>query len=104
MPEHDFEVLRRRHGLPEPSRQSRVCRSDGHYYLDVEWKRWRTALEIHGTQHLAVASWDADLDRIDELTVSGRRVLQVTSYAVRHRQPRVAALVAGALRLGGWRP
>jgi very-short-patch-repair endonuclease len=102
VPEHDFEIIRRRFHLPRPDRQAVVRRSDGRYYLDGYWHRYRLGVEIHGLQHLAVPSWDADLDRHTELTADGRAILQFSSYSVRHRKDHVGALVTRALRRRGW--
>lgn len=70
LPEFDFERIRRRRRLPEPSRQSRLQRRDGHFYLDVEWRRFGAACEIHGLPHSRVGQWDADLDRANEITLA----------------------------------
>lgn len=103
VPERDLEVLRRRAGIPEPSRQAIVQRVDGRWYLDAEWTEFSTCLEVHGIQHLQILQWDADLDRHSEHAADGRAVLQVTSYAVRYRKDDVAKLVIRALRNRGWR-
>ncbi|MGH8775565.1 MAG: hypothetical protein ACRDWI_10450 [Jiangellaceae bacterium] len=104
VPEREFEQIRRRFGLPVPDRQAVVrYRPGGRYHLDVDWNPYATGTEIHGTQHLQIRTWDADLDRHNVLTAGGRRILQFSSYAVRHRQEHVGALVTQALRSGGWR-
>ena len=103
IPEHDFDLILRRFHLPEPDRQAVVRRPGGRYYLDADWLRFRVACEVHGTQHLAIPAWDADLDRHNELTADGRRILQFSSYTVRHRKEHVGAVVTRALRQAGWR-
>lgn len=102
VPEHDFEVVRRRFQLPEPDRQAAVRRQDGRYYLDARWRKYRLAAEIHGTQHMQIRTWDADLDRHNELTADGLLVLQFSSYAVRRRKPYVGSTLTRALSNAGW--
>ncbi|MFW6203536.1 MAG: hypothetical protein ACOC96_01075 [Actinomycetota bacterium] len=103
VPERDFAVIVRQHGLPEPDRQVAVKRADGRYYLDTHWSQFGLSAEVHGIQHLAVATWDSDLDRHTELAASGRSVLQFSSYAVRHRSQYVGETLARAMRNRGWR-
>ena len=96
LPERDFDLVRRRYGLPEPDRQVVLRRPDGRHYLDAEWRRRRLAVEVHGIQHAEILAWDADLDRLGEIAASGRRVLQVTSYAIRHQPDRVGQVLRRA--------
>jgi hypothetical protein len=103
VPEHDFGLALRRFDLPPPDRQVIVRRAGGRYYLDAEWSRFGVGCEVHGAQHLEIPTWDADLDRHNELTAGGRRILQFSSYTVRHRKEYVAAIVGQALRHAGWR-
>jgi very-short-patch-repair endonuclease len=104
VPERDFELIRRRRRLPAPSRQAVLRRPDGRYYLDTDWASYGVAAEVHGIQHTEILNWDSDLDRLSVVAARGRRVLQFSSYAVRHRQRRVGDLLAEALVNGGWRP
>jgi very-short-patch-repair endonuclease len=104
VPEHDFDMILRTSRLPAPSRQVIVMRSDGRYYLDAEWREYRVSVEVHGTQHLAIVTWDADLDRTSELAADGRTVLQFSSHSVRYRKTHVSGLVERALRANGWQP
>ena len=103
VPEHEFEQIRRRFGLPAPDRQAVVRRPGGRYYLDVYWATYATGTEAHGAQHLQIPTWDAGLDRHNELTAGGRHILQFSSYSVRHRRDHVGAVVVRALRQAGWR-
>ena len=66
---------------PAPTRQSPRQRSDGRYYLDVEWRGFGAACEIHGIPHLAVMQWESDLERANEITIAGPRLLVFSSYA-----------------------
>lgn len=102
LPERDFDNLRAALHLPEPSRQAKVQRDDGRYYLDVEWRRYDTACEIHGIPHLQIVQWESDLERINEITIGGPRVLVFSSYAVRRMRDRVGDQLVRMLRRGGW--
>lgn len=103
LPERDFDSIRARARFPEPTRQSVRKRRDGRCFLDVEWKRFDAACEIHGIPHLEVVQWDDDLDRANDVVVSGPRLLIFSSFAIRHRQDRVVDQVERLLRRGGWR-
>lgn len=103
LPELEFDRIRRRRGLPPPNRQ-RVLRHTGRrYYLDADWAGFDLSVEIHGLPHLEVRNWDADLDRHNELSIDGRRLLQFCSYAVRHQPDRVGEQLERGLRRGGWK-
>lgn len=104
LPEKEFELILRRRGLPQPTRQRIVRRPDGRYYLDADWDQFDLSAEIHGIPHLEVRHWDADLDRYNELTLDGRRLLQFASYAVRHLPARVGDQVERGLRRSGFTP
>jgi len=101
LPEREFDLLRARLQLPEPSRQTKV-EVDGRYYLDVEWRKYDTACEIHGVPHMQVVQWESDLARINEITIVGPRVLVFSSFAVRRMADRVGDQIVRALRRGGW--
>jgi hypothetical protein len=103
LPELDFEGIRRRRGLPEPSRQRVRRRRDGRYYLDAAWDAYGAACEIHGIPHLDVSQWEGDLERANEITIAGPRLLIFSSYAVRRQQERVGDQLSRLLRRGGWR-
>lgn len=102
LPELDFEMIRRRFGLPEPARQAVRRRQDGKYYLDVAWPAYDTACEIHGIPHLRVLQWESDLERANEVSIAGPRLLVFSSYAVRRQQARVGRQLVRLLRRGGW--
>lgn len=88
LPERDFDEVRRRAGLPAPTRQRKVRGPDGRYYLDVDWERIGLAVEVHGSQHQEIGQWDADVLRSNEIVIGGRRLMIFTSYAIRH-EPRL---------------
>lgn len=102
LPERDFDTIRLERGLPRPTRQAAVRRADGKYYLDVAWRRYDTACEIHGIPHLRVTQWDADLLRSNEITIAGPRLLVFSSYAIRHERWTVGDQLERMLRRGGW--
>ncbi len=102
LPEHEFDLLRRRLHLPEPRRQRVVRRRDGRYFLDVEWPEFGIRVEIHGIPHSHVATWDDDLLRQNDLIAEGG-LLIFSSYAVRHRQDRIASQLLALFRRRGWR-
>ncbi len=101
LPEHEFDVLRRRLQLPEPRRQQVVRRPDGRYFLDAEWPELGIRVEIHGIPHSHVINWDDDLFRQNDLVAEGG-LLIFSSYAVRRRQDRVAPQLLGLFRRRGW--
>lgn len=103
LPELDFEHIRRRCRLPPPDRQSVLRRSDGRYYLDVKWRAYAAACEIHGIPHLRVLDWESDLERANEITIAGPRLLIFSSYAVRRHAARVGDQLERLLRRGGYR-
>jgi very-short-patch-repair endonuclease len=97
VPEREFSSLIRRRGLATPGRQRVLRRADGRYYLDADWETYSVAAEVHGSHHRIGLQWDDDLDRHNDITADGRRVLHFSSYAVRHRADRVGDLLAQAL-------
>lgn len=102
LPELEFARLIRRHGLPEPTRQQVLRRSDGKYYLDTAWAEYDAACEVQGIPHLRVGKWEADMSRMNEILIAGPRQLAFSSYAIRHDQARVASQLTRLLRRGGW--
>ncbi|MDG4833586.1 DUF559 domain-containing protein [Solwaraspora sp. WMMD1047] len=103
--EIDFIRLCRRHGLPEPSRQER--RKDGqgrNRYLDAYWRQWRLHVEIDGAHHMDARQWAADLQRQNEVWLTGDRILRFTAFDVRNRPDYVITQIRTALLAAGWRP
>lgn len=101
--ELDFVHLLRRFGLPEPTRQ--VVRRDRHgrrRWLDAYFDPWGVVVEIDGCWHMEAQAWWADMDRDNQLTIAGERVLRFPSFALREEQERVAHQIAAALRSAGW--
>jgi hypothetical protein len=85
--EIDLVRLCRRFGLQEPDRQ--VKRADRYgrlRYLDAEWKLKdgrRVVLEVDGSHHLEVESWQADMRRERAVVIGGAHVLRATAVEVR---------------------
>ena len=102
VPEREFALLVRRSGLPAPTRQRMLQRPNGRYYLDADWSDFGFCAEVQGSQHQEFVAWDGDLDRQNEVSAGGRRVLQFTSYTVRRRGDRVTDLLWRSLHTGGW--
>jgi hypothetical protein len=103
LPERDFEMVRRRFGLPAPSRQQVVQRVDGRFLLDAGWDEFGVGVEVHGIPHLAVLQWDRDLFRANEIAIIGPRLLSFSSYAVRHEGDLVGDQITRLMRRQGWR-
>ena len=102
VPEHDFDRIVKRRGLPTPTRQVVRRRPNGRYYLDVLWEEFGLAVEIDGSHHRTAAQWDDDLDRTAVVVAGGLRQIRFSSFAVRRRADRVGDLMVLALQSGGW--
>ena len=100
----ELELLRflRRFGLPMPDRLQLVARAGTkRYYLDARWERQQVSLEMDGSHHRDVGTWEADLLRSDRLAVAhrDRRVLQLrlTPGHLRHEDLAAAQILRDAL-------
>ena len=101
--ELDLLTLVRKAGLPEPSRQKiRYDAAGRRRYLDVYFDRWRVHVEIDGGQHLDPRAAWTDMQRQNEVWITGDRVLRFPAWAVRNRPQEVAAQVRAALIAAGW--
>jgi hypothetical protein len=100
--ELDFSDLVRRYGLPEPDRQGRRVDAQGNRWLDAVWEWARLVAEIDGRWHMDAGAWWADMERDNELTVDGYRVLRFPAFAVRDSPEAVARQLAEALRQAAW--
>jgi len=101
LPEKEFDALCTRLGLPAPTRQRRLRRPDGHYYLDRYWAELDLCCEVHGIPHMQVPQWDADIVRQNEIAIAGSRLLVFTSYAIRHLEPLVVDQIRRFARARG---
>ena len=103
--ELEFFDLCRRGGLPLPSRQTVMKDASGRRrYRDAYFEEWRLHVEIDGGQHMDVGSWWADMQRQNEMWISGDRVLRFPAWALRNEPQKVVAAVRRALINAGWRP
>jgi hypothetical protein len=104
LPELDYARVLRRAGLPAPTRQRKICRPNGVWYLDNDFDGWLVTVEVNGMQHHDLLASESDDVRRGGLQARGRLVVDLSSYTVRHRE-RIAALrTAEALMSRGWVP
>lgn len=89
LPERDFALVVADAGLAQPTRQAPVRGPGGRYYLDAWFEDLGFGVEVHGIPHLAVRQWSDDLDRGNELVISGRRMLVFSSFSIRRERDRV---------------
>ena len=104
LPESEFLRGLRAAGLPSPTRQRRLTRANGVWYLDNDFTEWLVAVEINGIQHYTQMLREADDFRRAVLQIGGRIVVDLSSYAVRHQIRSSLLLIAEVLRSHGWRP
>jgi very-short-patch-repair endonuclease len=103
--EIDFVRLCRRYRLPLPDQQVRRTDKAGRTrYLDAYWRRFRLHIEIDGAHHMDVRNWWNDMQRQNQVWMTGDRVLRFPAWVVRQRPGEVAAQIAKALRAHGWSP
>lgn len=86
LPERDFDEIRVLADFPKPERQAPVRGPGGRYFLDVWVPQFNLAVEVHGTQHVAIGQWTSDLHRANEVVIDGRRTLAFSSFAIRHER------------------
>jgi hypothetical protein len=103
LPERDLGEICAWSGFPRPTRQKAVRGPDGRYFLDATWEELGMSAEVYGVPHLAVARWDQDLVRANEIVIGGERLLAFSSYAVRREQRAVADQLVRMGRALGWR-
>ncbi|MEP7053662.1 MAG: hypothetical protein ABI912_00250 [Actinomycetota bacterium] len=103
--ELDFLALLREHALPLPALQKYVD-AHGVRRLDAFWPAYAVWVEIDGAAHRDDDRWQADLDRHNELSTSGKplRALRFSGHLLRTGRKRCARQLTAALGLGGWAP
>jgi very-short-patch-repair endonuclease len=102
--ELDLTRLVRRHRLPEPDRQAPRRDSAGRRrWLDAVWQTARLIVEVDGIHHLDAAQYWADMDRGNDFTLEGYRILRFPAFVVRYRPGYVAGKIREALRGDGRR-
>jgi len=102
------------HPLREP-RRTRVARSlvdaaawagsdrRAQALLDAVWEAAGLTVEVDGIHHLDAAQYWADMDRDNDFTVEGYRILRFPAFVVRYRPGYVAGKIREALRGDGRR-
>jgi hypothetical protein len=102
----ELEYLRglRAAGLPLPTRQRKLRRRDGTWYLDNDFDEHLVTVEVNGLQHYELLLREADDVQRAVLQISGRIVVDLSSYAVRHQIEQSMLLTAEALMAHGWQP
>ncbi len=104
LPELEFLRAVRAAGLPEPSRQRKLQHADGTWYLDNDFTTYLVTVEVNGLQHYEQLLREADDFQRAVLQISGRIVVDLSSYAVRHQREQSMVLVAETLMAHGWQP
>ena len=104
LPEAEWSRALRRFGLPEPSRQRKVQRADGTWYLDADFEEFLVGVEINGSQHIVAGALVLDDHRRNVLGTGGRLVITIASYVVRHHPGQAVIATAAALLARGWLP
>ena len=104
LPELDFLRGLRAAGLPEPVRQRKLQHADGTWYLDNDFTDYLVTVEVNGMQHYEQLLREADDVQRAVLQISGRIVVDLSSYAVRHQRHQSMLLIAETLMAHGWRP
>ncbi len=100
--ELDFTRLVRRHQLPEPDRQApRRDAAGRRRWLDAVWETARLIVEVDGIHHLDADQYWADMDRGNDFTLDGYRILRFPAFAVRYQADYVAGKIRDALRSPG---
>lgn len=102
--ELDFLRVLRRGRLPLPDLQVVRVRPSGRHYLDAHWRSYALRAEVDGLGHLLVASWAADVDRDNELQLSGPEecCLRIPGFWLDERPRHVVDQVRRGLVRGGW--
>ncbi|HVE98177.1 MAG TPA: hypothetical protein VNA12_03265 [Mycobacteriales bacterium] len=101
LPEIDFIRLVRRFQLPEPQRNVPILCADGvTRYADLAYPEQGYYIEIDGRMcHFALDDWEADLSRMNEISIScPLKPLRFSSRQLRREQEQVAAQLDRALR------
>ena len=99
--ELDFAGLCRRHGLPEPSRQTVRTTARGRVYLDAEWTEQGLVVEIDGGHHALALNPVDDALRQNEVTLRRRAVLRIPVLGLRLQPDAFLAQVARGLAGSG---
>ena len=104
LPEAEWTRAILRYRLPVPTRQRKVRRADGTWYLDAEFEEFLMGVEINGSQHLVAGALVLDDHRRNVLGTGGRLMITIGSHVVRHRPGQAVVATAAALLSRGWTP
>jgi very-short-patch-repair endonuclease len=104
LPELAFLRIVRRAALPVPTRQRKLRRAGGTWYLDAAWARFRLVVEVDGAQHQDFLAREADAARDRELAIDGVLCVRFSSWVVRRDPELVARTLERLLCSRGWRP
>jgi len=104
LPERTWSRLTRSYGLPEPTRQQKIRRATGAWYLDCDFDEWLVTVEINGSQHELWEHRERDHHRRNVLGIGGRLVITLSSHGVRHAGEECLVIVAAGLLSRGWQP
>ena len=100
--ELDFTRLLRRYRLPPPDRQAQRPGPDGRRrWLDAVWEAAQLIVEVDGIHHMEAMQYWADMDRDNDFTLGGYRVLRFPAFVVRYRPAYVAGKIRDALGEAG---
>lgn len=103
--EIDLVKLCRRFGLPMPDLQERRKDASGRTrFLDAYWRKWGLQVEVDGAHHMTTQHWEADMQRQNEVWISGDRILRFSGYQARRKPADVADQIRRALLAAGWQP
>lgn len=93
-------------GLPEPTLNGDVYDDfDGFLgCLDLAYPEFKVAIEYQGSGHRTSRTFANDIERLERLTASGWRVIQVTSRLIFGEPEELVRRVRAALLERGWRP
>jgi uncharacterized protein DUF559 len=72
-------------------------------WLDAVWETARLIVEVDGIHHIDAAQYWADMDRGNDFTLGGYRILRFPAFVVRYRSGYVAGKIREALRGDGRR-
>jgi very-short-patch-repair endonuclease len=99
-----LRLLLRNAGLPEPELNLDIQDAAGRFVArgDLVYPQYRVVVEYDGDQHrTSRAQFERDVERLEELSRTGWRVIRVLAHHLRDA-PALAARVRAALRAGGW--
>jgi very-short-patch-repair endonuclease len=89
----------RPHRLPEPDRQvPRADEAGRRRWLDAVWEKARLIVEVDGAGHADILQYRKDMDRDNQLKLSGYDTLRYASFAVRYHADYVAGQIRQVLR------